>query len=474
MNSTIPESAVSSPRSLSSVSSGSVYTTAQVRVRSFRSANGSGSVMQTSRPRKATDENGFGFIDDGNNNNILNISGLVLSGKSSGELPHEEDRVHECEGADDGEHGRGSNGETDLAVAVSYHHPHRRRRLQSDQLPDEDEDDGLVALHASGAASGPSSRIKKSKRGRTGSSKYDFIKTRVWIDTHYYVLSRFLLSRILTTIRIPETSAVGIALDVKKALIDAGKLDISQTEFEHDHLFELMRSSGYGDSHIQLFKVLTKFYHTRTPLLILISGSRGSGKSTLATQLAERMNAPYVLQTDILFELLTGKMHDDPDLYRATESTSTSTSTVSLSSTSAAPSSRLPFVKNVDMNKWQEDADIVFRGIQPEIHKCTKDGKMVIMEGLHLQAAKVENAARAIQANRSSSKGVIAVPFMLVRGNARHRVSDVLQDYLLTTQERDCTILRIDEIGFSGALDAMHERVLSCIQQAVEQMEQSS
>jgi 2-phosphoglycerate kinase len=288
--------------------------------------------------------------------------------------------------------------------------------------------------------------VVKKKRGRTGSSKYDFIKTRIWIKNHYYVLSRFVLSRILTTIRIPESAAVRISLDLKKQLVDGGHWDMQQSELEEKHLFELMRARGYGDSYVQLFKMLTRFHHRRIPLMILICGSRASGKSTLATQLAERMNAPYVLQTDIIFELLTGRQHDADDCDRHP------------GESAEAEAARL--------EAWKRDADIVFRGIQPEITKCIKDGKTVIMEGLHLQAERVLQAV-------SGSKGVI-VSFLLLRGSARLAVSDWLQDHLLAQMPpKSCTQLRLDEVGVTGALDAMHDRVLSCIQKAVEDLDPS-
>jgi len=93
---------------------------------------------------------------------------------------------------------------------------------------------------------------------RNASSKYDFIKVKVWLGDnadHYYVLSRFLLCRMLTVTkvtllfyqaRIPDTStwikcitnnsllffqipnhvAIKIALELKKLLIDNSLLDV--------------------------------------------------------------------------------------------------------------------------------------------------------------------------------------------------------------------------------------------------------
>ncbi|XP_047953035.1 uncharacterized protein LOC125198813, partial [Salvia hispanica] len=65
---------------------------------------------------------------------------------------------------------------------------------------------------------------------RNASSKYDFVKVKVWLGDnadHYYVLSRFLLSRMLTVTKIPNHVAIKIALELKKLLIDNSLLDVS-------------------------------------------------------------------------------------------------------------------------------------------------------------------------------------------------------------------------------------------------------
>lgn len=77
---------------------------------------------------------------------------------------------------------------------------------------------------------------------RNTSSKYDFVKVRVWLGDnadHYYVLSRFLLSRMLTVTKIPNHVAIKIALELKKLLVDNSLLDVSQSDLEAN-LFKLM------------------------------------------------------------------------------------------------------------------------------------------------------------------------------------------------------------------------------------------
>jgi len=52
-------------------------------------------------------------------------------------------------------------------------------------------------------------------------SKYDLVKVKVFLEDHYYVLSRFLMSRILTLIKVPEKDAIKMTLEVKKHLVES-------------------------------------------------------------------------------------------------------------------------------------------------------------------------------------------------------------------------------------------------------------
>ncbi|KAK2975816.1 hypothetical protein RJ640_022833 [Escallonia rubra] len=95
---------------------------------------------------------------------------------------------------------------------------------------------------------------------RNASSKYDFVKVKVWLGDnadHYYVLSRFLLSRMLTVTKIPNHVALKIALELKKLLIDNSLLDVSQSDLEAN-LFKLMERRGYGQEYINRYKMMTR------------------------------------------------------------------------------------------------------------------------------------------------------------------------------------------------------------------------
>ena len=48
----------------------------------------------------------------------------------------------------------------------------------------------------------------------TPSSKYDFVKVKVWLEDHYYVLSRFLVSRVLNVTKVPPHPFLSFPLNV--------------------------------------------------------------------------------------------------------------------------------------------------------------------------------------------------------------------------------------------------------------------
>ncbi|TYJ06147.1 hypothetical protein E1A91_A12G213700v1 [Gossypium mustelinum] len=201
---------------------------------------------------------------------------------------------------------------------------------------------------------------------RNASSKYDFVKVKVWLGDnadHYYVLSRFLLSRMLTVTKIPNHVAVKISLELKKLLIDNSLLDISQSDLEAN-LFKLMEWRGYGQEYISRYKMMTRFHHQRVPLVILVCGTACVGKSTIATQLAQRLNLPNVLQTDMVYELLR----------TATDAPLAST-----------PVWARDFSSSEELiTEFCRECRIVRKGLNGDLKKAMKDGKPVIIEGIHL------------------------------------------------------------------------------------------
>ncbi|XP_061980027.1 uncharacterized protein LOC133700499 isoform X1 [Populus nigra] len=201
---------------------------------------------------------------------------------------------------------------------------------------------------------------------RNASSKYDFVKVKVWLGEnadHCYVLSRFLLSRMLTVTKIPNHVAIKIALELKKLLIDNSLLDVSQSDLEAN-LFKLMERRGYGEEYINHYKMMTRFHYQRVPLVILVCGTACVGKSTIATQLAQRLNLPNVLQTDMVYELL--RTSTDAPL-------------------ASTPVWAREFSSSEELiTEFCRECRIVRKGLAGDLKKAMKDGKPIIIEGIHL------------------------------------------------------------------------------------------
>ncbi|CAK7355883.1 unnamed protein product [Dovyalis caffra] len=208
---------------------------------------------------------------------------------------------------------------------------------------------------------------------------YPLFRVKVWLGDnadHYYVLSRFLLSRMLTVTKIPNHVAVKIALELKKLLIDNSLLDVSQSDLEANlfkfhtpsshirvHL-QLMERRGYGEEYINRYKMMTRFHHQRVPLVILVCGTACVGKSTIATQLAQRLNLPNVLQTDMVYELL--RTSTDAPL-------------------ASTPVWAREFSSSEELiTEFCRECRIVRKGLAGDLKKAMKDGKPIIIEGIHL------------------------------------------------------------------------------------------
>ncbi|CAI9092032.1 OLC1v1027169C1 [Oldenlandia corymbosa var. corymbosa] len=227
---------------------------------------------------------------------------------------------------------------------------------------------------------------------RSGSSKYDFVKVKVWLGDnadHYYVLSRFLLSRMLTVTKIPNHVAIKIALELKKLLIDNSLLDVSQSDLEAN-LFKLMERRGYGAEYINRYKMMTRFHHQRVPLVILVCGTASVGKSTIATQLAQRLNLPNVLQTDMVYELLR-----------------TSTDAPLASSPVWARDFNSP---EELITEFCRECRIVRKGLAGDLKKAMKDGKPIIIEGMHLDPSIYLMDEESKSPSQTQTKGEEANP----------------------------------------------------------------
>ncbi|KAG0631893.1 hypothetical protein M758_1G287600 [Ceratodon purpureus] len=358
---------------------------------------------------------------------------------------------------------------------------------------------------------------------RGTASKYDFVKVKVWLGAnadHYYILSRFLISRMLLVTKIPNHVAIKISLELKKLLIDNSLLDVSQSDLEAN-LFKLMERRGYGAEYIERYKMMTRFHHQRLPLIILVCGTACVGKSTLATQLAQRLNLPNVLQTDMVYELLR-----------------TATDHLNSAALSPTPVWARDFASPEELvTEFCRECRIVRKGLDGDLKKAMKDGKPVIIEGFHLDPSiylmneesggfgtgAVQMKALPSLANTVSVAGMekdgaageavvkkdeeqttakwtppkcIIVPVVLKMAEVDHQtllgewIADhaaetgiavsseerdallkrlqTVQDYLTSFESQGMTVVNLSATTFPQTLDWMHSYLLECIEQGSE------
>ena len=80
-----------------------------------------------------------------------------------------------------------------------------------------------IPEHGSDNNSNQSPKNEGSPRGEEPAkmkmTEYDKVKVYVILETSRYIYSRFLMSRILTLIKVDENDAVKITLEIKKTLV---------------------------------------------------------------------------------------------------------------------------------------------------------------------------------------------------------------------------------------------------------------
>jgi 2-phosphoglycerate kinase len=260
---------------------------------------------------------------------------------------------------------------------------------------------------------------------KLNSSKYDFVKVKVWLENHYYILSRFIVSRILTVTKVKFRDAVNISLQLKKRLVDLNLLNVSQSELD-THLFTIMREYGYGGNEvgqpIYRFRLMTHFHHQRVPLMIILYGTGCVGKSTLATQLAERLNIPNVLQTDLILDVM---------------------STFDQSLAPSEPVWLLKYNTRVEfIEQYKKECLFMKSALQGDIEKCFNEGKAIIIEGSHIDPKLFLDVIQDMNLNCSKStttnkKGIVVPFFLNVEAREEHYL---FFEQWLSSRDEICTI----------------------------------
>ncbi len=356
--------------------------------------------------------------------------------------------------------------------------------------------------------------VDTKKQKRRNYSKYDFVKIKVLLGEHHFIFSRFLVSRILTLIKIQQKDAIKITLNLKKFLVDENLLELQQPKME-EYLFKIMTSFGYGGNFIDRYKMISRFYQKRVPLLILVAGTGCIGMSTLVTQLAERINISNILQTSITYKMMRSINPQFEFGVKFFE--------------------REGLSEEELIKIYNNNCRLVRKGVNFDIQKCFVDGKSLIIEGRHVNPLifikpqeskkedKVERKLKIItpapdltgeevkenepekkmrsEMEKIDQKGSIVIPFLLTIDETAHYICienrmaqlhkqylqegskglddkemeakikvllrnyQVIQKYLLEVSA-DLKVVQININSFEDTLDLMHNTILERIEQA--------
>lgn len=102
------------------------------------------------------------------------------------------------------------------------------------------------------------------------------------------------------------SQALKIALEVKKRLVDSGRLDVTQEELEAV-LRDVMQAQGAAPAeHMPRFRTVSGFLRRRRPLIVAICGAERTGKSAVAARLGSQLNLPNILQADLVMQVRRG------------------------------------------------------------------------------------------------------------------------------------------------------------------------
>ena len=125
-------------------------------------------------------------------------------------------------------------------------------------------------------------------------------------------------------------------------------------------------------------------------MVILVGGTACIGKSSLATQLAERLNLSTVLKTGIINELVHNILRF-PLIPSSCLSVLCSQKKIFFGfrdnpGQAVDEPVKASFFESKEalLEKFSEECCLVKKGLDAEFHKCFKEGKSIIVEGIHV------------------------------------------------------------------------------------------
>jgi 2-phosphoglycerate kinase len=326
------------------------------------------------------------------------------------------------------------------------------------------------------------SRLKKSFRPdllqRYEGRKQPFMIQVEANDGQFSAFSLSEYSKCLETIGLKADEAKSVAEAVSVHLLKRETGNIQSGYIAYFTYRLLRQSKDFGPAVAHRWLVWRDFIDSGRPLIFMIGGTAGCGKSTAATDLASRLNIVRTQSTDMLREVMRAMVprYLQPMLYES----------------SYTAWKKLPLSNNHQMKQEEllidgycTQADIMSVAIRAVIQRALRENVSLILEGVHVHPAYVENLVE--------SKDAVVIPIMLgviKRKKLQRRISGRstkvpqrraakylehfesiwgLQTYLLSEADKvNCTIIINDSRD-----DVLREIMLTTIKRLAEDFDKT-
>ena len=247
--------------------------------------------------------------------------------------------------------------------------------------------------------------LLKIRAGQDVITRYEKLKKPFTIeveqrDGQITPFSRLEYQHNLETIGLSSEEALDIMATVHKHLVDRRVEKITSRRLGILTYRYLRQSGEPGPDVAHRWLVWRDFINSGRPLIFLIGGTAGCGKSTIATMLANRLDIVRTQSTDMLREVMRIMMPRQlmPVLH-----------TSSFAAWTALPGKQADSSDEVSdtllVNGYRSQADLLAVAIEAVIQRALRERVSLILEGVHIHPAVVENL--------SNIDDAIVMPIML-------------------------------------------------------------
>lgn len=206
--------------------------------------------------------------------------------------------------------------------------------------------------------------------------------------------------RTLETIGLDHDEARTAMIEIRKHLITRNVKEISSRHLAHLTYRYLRKSSNFGPSVAHRWLVWMDFVRSGRPLVFMIGGTAGCGKSTIATALANRLDIVRMQSTDMLREVMRTMI---PKRLLPVLHTSSFTAGSALAYQDGIRQSGTS--EELLIRGYRTQADLLSIAIEAAYERALRERVSLIIEGVHIHPALVENLPRR--------DDVVVVPIML-------------------------------------------------------------